>query len=94
MRTFVVELVREGVEGALLTSGVGGGRRRRLLLEREVHALMPRVLLRLTGLDALETDAQTYPPDRELREARDAGTRERSAVVGADGVGKAELAEG
>jgi hypothetical protein len=31
-----------------------------------MHALMPTVLLQLTGLDAFDGDAQTQPPDREF----------------------------
>ena len=30
-----------------------------------MHALMPAILLRVTGLDAFNGDAQTQPPDRE-----------------------------
>ena len=31
-----------------------------------MHALMPTLLLQLTGLDAFDGDAQTQPPDREF----------------------------
>ena len=39
---------------ALLLEEVLGGGLGRILLEREMHALMASVLLRMTGLDALE----------------------------------------
>jgi hypothetical protein len=38
------------------------------LFEREVHALMTGVLLRLAGPDALDRNAQAQPPDRQLGE--------------------------
>nr|WP_228764640.1 hypothetical protein [Limnohabitans sp. Rim11] len=36
------------------------------LLEHTVHALVASVLLRITGLDALNLNAQTQPPHRQL----------------------------
>jgi hypothetical protein len=51
-----------------------------------VHALMTAVLLRMTGLDAFDRDAQTQPPHRKLREIEQGvGAGERRAVVRADG---------
>ena len=34
-----------------------------------MRALMPAALLRMAGLDALEDDTQSQPPDRELEKA-------------------------
>jgi hypothetical protein len=45
----------------VLGSGLGG-----FLLERQMDALMPAVLLRVGRLDAFNLDSQAQPPDREL----------------------------
>ena len=65
------------------------------VLEREMHAFMTAVLLRLTGLDALDADAQAQPPDGEPGQAEQRpGCGERRAVVGADRGRQAEVLEG
>ena len=71
MRALVVEVVHEGVEPRLLLQEVLGGGSGRLLLQRQVHAFMAAVLLRMAGLDALDGDAQAQPPHRELAEAEE-----------------------
>jgi hypothetical protein len=76
----------EAVEGVLL--GAEG-----VLLEVSVHAFVPGVLLGLTGLDELGSDAEPDPPDGELGEASEGGGGEGMTVVGADALGEAELAE-
>ena len=59
-----------------------------------MHALVPPVLLRVAGLDALDLDAEPKPPDGELREIEQAvRAGEGHAVVGADRAGEATLAE-
>jgi len=40
-----------------------------LLLEREMHPLVPAILLGMAGLDAFEADAKPEPPDREFAES-------------------------
>src|SRR6267142_3959266 len=57
-----------------------------------MHALVPAVLLRVAGLDALDGDAEPQPPHRELGEAEE-GTRtgEGDAVVGADRTRQAKV---
>jgi hypothetical protein len=62
VRTHAVVLVPELVERPLLPSEAVPRRRTRRLLEGQVHALMPTVLLRLARIDALEGDAQASPP--------------------------------
>jgi len=59
-----------------------------------VQALVPAVLLRVAGPDALDPDAEAQPPDRHAREVVEAvGAGERMAVVRADGGGQAALLE-
>jgi hypothetical protein len=59
-----------------------------------MHALMAAVLLRVTGLDALDRDAQPEPPDGELGEVEEGiGTGKGNAVIGANGLGQSELLE-
>ena len=66
MRPFFIEFAYESVETHLLLQDIAARRPRRFLLERQVHALVAAVLLRVTGTDALEGDAEPEPPDREL----------------------------
>jgi hypothetical protein len=57
VRPFVVELLEKLVEFALLLQAVHSRRSSGFVFEREMHALMPAVLLRMTGLDAFDGDA-------------------------------------
>ena len=57
MGTLGVVLLQKGVEAPLLLQEVGCGGLGRLLLEGEVHALMPSVLFRMAGANALDADA-------------------------------------
>src|SRR5688500_13682736 len=60
-----------------------------------MQAFMTAVLLRLTGFDALDADAQAQPPDGEPGQAEQRpGCGERRAVVGADRTWQAEVLEG
>ena len=62
--------------------------------ERKMHAFMPAVLLRMTRLDAFDGDAQTQPPDGELREVEQGvGRGKGHTVVGADAARQAALLE-
>jgi len=63
MRALVVELLQEGIELGLLLQQIGAGRARGFFLQRQVHALMPAVLLRMSGSDAFDGDTQAQPPD-------------------------------
>jgi len=67
VRALVIKLFQEGVELGLLLKQIGAGRTSSFLFERQVHALMPTVLLRMTRPDAFDTDAQAQPPHRESR---------------------------
>ena len=86
--------LHEGIEAGLLLQAVDARRPGGFLLQRQVHALVAAVLLRMAGLDALDGDAEPQPPDRELGEIEQGvGTGEGHAVVGADGERQAALAE-
>src|SRR5262245_26286879 len=92
MRTLLVVLVPEPVEGALLGADVAFGVLDELG-QRAVEALLAAVLLRFPGRDAVVPEPQALPPHRQRGEAPSAGRRERRPVVGTDGLGGAELLE-
>jgi hypothetical protein len=56
----------EIVEPGLLLEHVGGRRFGRFALQREVHALMAAVLLRMARFDRFDLDAEAQPPNGEL----------------------------
>jgi hypothetical protein len=92
VRPFVVELPEKLVEFALLLQAVHSRRSSGFVFERETHALMPAVLLRMTGLDAFDDDAQTQPPHGKFGEIEQrVGRGEGHTVVGADAVRQAAL---
>ena len=62
MRAFAIEFPDEVIEAGLLLQGVLAWRSGGFLLERQVHALVPSVLVRFAGLDVLEGDAEPEPP--------------------------------
>jgi hypothetical protein len=72
VRADVVVLVDKGVEGRLLRRLVFSWRSACLRLQRAVHALVPTVLLRLTGRDEVRANTKLDEPHREAREAADA----------------------
>ena len=47
------------IEPSLLVQEVLGGRLGGFILQRQMHALMATVLLRMSGLDALEVDPKS-----------------------------------
>ena len=64
------------------------------LLQSQMHAFMPAVLLRMAGLNALDRDAQAQPPDRQSRKLEQSMRgSEGHAVVGADRARQAALSE-
>ena len=94
MRPFVVELLHEGIELGLLLQQIGAGGARGFFLQGQMHALMPAVLLRMTGPDAFDADAQAQPPDREPGEIEQAvGRSEGNTIIGADRLGQTALFE-
>ena len=58
-----------------------------------MHAFVLAVFLGTGGRNPLMDDAELHPPDIQGRQAMDAGRGERGAVVGADRLGQADLAE-
>ena len=69
MGPVMVELLHEGIEPGLLLQHVGGGRFGRLALQRQMHAFVPTVLLRVAGPNAFDLDAEPQPPHGEPAEA-------------------------
>src|SRR6185312_896199 len=85
VRSFVVKLLEEGIELGLLLKQVGAGWASGFFFERQMHALMPAVLLRMTGPNAFDRDAQARPPDRQPGEIEQpVGRSEGNTVIGAD----------
>ena len=64
VRSHVIVLLSEAIRSAAAARRtiVLGWRHGRLLLEGAVHAFMPPVLLRVSGLDTLGHDAELDPP--------------------------------
>src|ERR1700745_690973 len=96
---FGVEFPDKVVETGLLLQAVHSGRSGCFFLQREMHALVAAVLLRVARPDALDGDAEPQPPHREFGEIEEAvRTGERHAIVGPDRPGPAtpleELLEG
>ena len=87
MRPNVVVGVAEAFEHALLHAEICAGRFCGVGLESAMHAFMGSVLLRITGGDALMSNAELQPLDVQLGEAVDAGGSERRTIVTSDGVG-------
>ena len=84
VRADVVEGAAEVVEVALLGTEVGLRRPSGFALEGSVHAFVTAVLLGLSRLDGLRTDAEPDPPGAQTCEASEADGSERCTVVGAD----------
>ena len=67
MRSTIVVVGAKAVKEPLLIRERRGRRRRGLLFECSVHALVSSILLRLARLDTLRHDTEANPPDAELR---------------------------
>src|SRR5581483_3202202 len=92
--TLVIEVINKIIKLGLLLQDVGSSGSSGFLLERQVHAFMAAVLLRMTGTDALDADAKTQPPDRKLGKIEEpVGRGERNTIVGADGLGQTPFFE-
>src|SRR5882724_7609551 len=93
VRALLVVASTEAIEAALLGLWRGGRRARGFRLEGTMHALMATVLLRLTGLDTLQPDAELEPLHGELGEPAGTLAGKGRAVVAADRPGQAMLAK-
>ena len=83
------------IKSFLLLEEVISGRDGRLFFQGEMHALMATVLLRFTGLDAFDGDAEAKPPDGEFAQAEEsAATGERHSIVAADSTRQTIVFEG
>jgi hypothetical protein len=89
--TFIVELLDEHVELALLTLERVGGRSCGLVLQCSMHTLMTTVLLRFAGLDEIGQHAELNPPGRQARQSRKRVSGERRTIVATDESGETEF---
>src|SRR5438094_1924018 len=89
VRAYVIVVSAKLIESALLPPETLARRRAGRLLQRQVHPLVPTVLLGLARIDALESDSEARPPRRQLRETgRRRGRSKRLAVVRANRLGQ------
>src|SRR3972149_6713867 len=93
VRTGLVVLLAEAVEGALLGPWCTGGGPSGEVFEGAEKALVAGIVLRMTGERELGRDAQLDPPDVQARQAPHRQAGEGRAVVGADGLGQPKIAE-
>src|SRR4051794_4107487 len=93
VRSLLVEGGAECIEAPLLLAQRCRRRARGVLLEREVHALVPAILLRTAWLDPLRQHAGLDQPPPEPRQPARRHTGERRAVIGAHYPWQAELKE-
>jgi hypothetical protein len=68
MRPHLVVLLAETLQGSLLRTPVPGRGRRHFLLQGAMHALVPPVLLGMSGGDAFRHNPQLDPPHRQPRQ--------------------------
>src|SRR4249920_419895 len=92
VRSLLVVLAPEAIEGVLLRAPVGGWRTGSLLLQGAVHAFVPPVLLGMAGLNAFRPNAQLQPPHRQARQSAQRARCEGRAVVATNGLRHAVLA--
>jgi hypothetical protein len=85
----------EVVEPGLLLEHIRGGRLRCFAFQREVHALVPPVLLWVAGLDPFDLDPQSQPPDGQFAQPIDGVRgRKRDAVIGPNDLRESKFLEG
>jgi hypothetical protein len=62
VRALFVEVFDEVIELGLLLEEIFRGRLGGLLLQGQMHSLVPAVLLWVAGLDAFDADPEAQPP--------------------------------
>lgn len=94
MGPLAIERVDERIEARLLQEHIRRGGLDRFVLQRQVHPLVPAVLLRMARFDPLDLNPQPQPPDGQFAEAVErVRGRERHAIVGANRAGQPEVLE-
>ncbi len=71
MRTVLIEDADELIELRLLLEEIFGGRLGGFLLQGQMHTFVAAVLLGVSGLDALEVDAESQPPHGQLGQTKE-----------------------
>src|SRR5215213_11322487 len=66
MGAFRVEFAAHPIKPTLLRARRSGRRRRGVLLQGQVKAFVPSVLLRMPAIDPIELNAQFQPPHRDM----------------------------
>src|SRR5258708_8502211 len=94
MRALIVVLRPEVLEGMLLSSKACPRRQCALAFERAVQPLVAAVLLRAAWLNALGSNPQAQPPDRQLRQPAQCPRSKWRSVVGANCQRQPVLAKG
>ena len=89
MRSVVIEALHKRIEASLLLQDIRDGWFRGFPFQREMHPLVPAVLLRVARRDAFQLNAEAEPTTVE----RVAGG-ERNPVVGPNHLRGAEFLEG
>ena len=94
MWPLAVEDLDEVIEACLLLQEVASRRFGSLFFQRQMHAFVTAILLRMARLDALDADAQTEPPDGELAQVEQSMRRgEGDTVVTANVGGQTAFAK-
>src|ERR1700733_15829836 len=95
MGSLLVVLADELIELGLLLQEVLARRLGCFLLQSQMHALMPTVLLRITRPDAFDVDPQAQPPDGQFAQAKEGAVAgEGHTVVASDRPRQSEVLEG
>ena len=83
------------IEAFLLLQKVESGGFSRLLIQGQMHTLMPAVLLRLARLDVFDGNAHAQLPDGKLAQTKEGmGARIRHAIIRTDGGRESEFLKG
>jgi hypothetical protein len=93
VRSFLIVNLSPTIQPPLLRPRVAGGRSRRLRLQHPVHLLVRAIVLGMCGPGKFDRNAQYRPPRTQARQSASARRGKRAAIVHADHLGQAILAE-